>query len=125
MSSWDHIPTIDPFLLFRPNVAKGRSALDREQTLRVYRLLQANLSTRKEFGCDKSSSRLAGLRCQLGQPVACGYRDGVPVSALRICASMRLVVQATAHGGRDAEYVIEEAIATLDKTALLATLSAE
>jgi hypothetical protein len=124
-NSWDHIPTIHPFLLFRPNTAKGKSALDRDQTLRIYRLLQADLSTRKEFGSDKSNSRLAGLRCQLGQPVACGHRDGVPVSALRICASMRLVVQATAHDGRDAEYVIEETMATLDKTALLATLSAK
>lgn len=120
-SSWDHIPTIHPFLLFQPNTAKGRSALDRDQTLRVYQLLQTDLSTRKEFGADKSDNGLAGLRCQFGQPVACGQRDGVPVSALRVCASMRLVVQAVAHDGRDAELVIENAIAALDKAALLAS----
>lgn len=122
-SSWDHIPTIHPFLLFRPNAAKGRSALDRDQTLRVYQMLQADLSTRKEFGFDKFNAKLAGLRCQLGQPVACGHRDGVPVSALRVCASMRMVVQATANGGRDSGLVIENAITALKKVALLAKLS--
>lgn len=117
--SWDHIPTIHPFLLFQPNEAKGRSALDRDQTLRIYQLLQADLSTRKEFGSNKGESDLAGLRCQIGQPVSCGHRDGVPVSALRICASMRMVVQATANDGRDAEMVIESAMAALDKATLL------
>jgi hypothetical protein len=117
--SWDRIPTIHPFLLFQPNDAKGRSALDRDQTLRIYQLMQADLSTRKEFGSDKTESNLAGLRCQLGQPVFCGHRDGVPVSALRICASMRMIVQAVGNDGRDANLVIEHALAALDKTALL------
>jgi hypothetical protein len=117
--SWDHIPTIHPFLLFQPNDAKGRSALDRDQTLRIYQLMQADLSTRKEFGIDKTDSYLAGLRCQFGQPVGCGHRDGVPVSALRICVSMRMIVQATANDGRDAESIIELALAALDKTTLL------
>jgi hypothetical protein len=59
------------------------------------------------------------LRCQLGQPVACGQRDGVPVSALRLCASARLIVEATAQNGRQASAVIERALAVLEKTALL------
>jgi hypothetical protein len=121
-NSWDHIPTIHPFLLFRPDAmgVGGRSALNRDQTLRVYQLLQADLSGHGELGFGKSNNHLAGLRCQLGQPVACGLRAGVPVSALRVCASMRLVVQATASEGRNAALVIEKVIATLDKTALLA-----
>jgi hypothetical protein len=118
-NSWDHIPTIHPFLLFQPNDTKGRSALDRDQTLRIYQLLQADLSTRKEFGSDKDESHLSGLRCQFGQPVCCGHRDGVPVSALRICVSMRMIVQAVSNSGRDAESVIELALAALDKTTLL------
>jgi hypothetical protein len=117
---WDHIPSIHPFLLFYPNPAKGRSALDREQTLRVYQLLQADLSTRNMFGGDKASSHLAALRCQLGQPVACGHRDGVPVSALRVCASMRMIVQACTDGGREAGLLIEQATSSLEKTELLA-----
>lgn len=118
-NSWDHIPTIHPFLIFQPNDTKGRSALERDQTLRIYQLLQTDLSTRKEFGGDKDESYLAGLRCQLGQPVSCGQRDGVPVSALRICVSMRMIVQATANDGRDTQGIIDFAIAALDKTTLL------
>jgi hypothetical protein len=118
-TSWDHIPTIHPFLLFQPNEAKGRSALDGEQTLKIYRLMQSDLSTRKEFGSDKAESELAALRCQFGQPVSCGHRDGVPVSALRICISMRMIVQAAANDGRDAESVIQMAMAALDKTSLV------
>jgi len=118
-NSWDHIPTIHPFLLFQPNDAKGRRALDRDQTLKIYQLMQADLSTRKEFGSDKAESDLAGLRCQFGQPVSCGHRDGVPVSALRICASMRMIVQATANDNRDIKSIIEQSIAALEKTSLL------
>lgn len=118
--SWDHIPTIHPFLLFQPNDAKGRSALDRDQTLRIYQLMQTDLSTRKGFGVDKTSRQLAGLRCQFGQPVACGHRDGVPVSALRVCASMRMVAQAVANDGRDAQLLIDQTMRALDKISLLA-----
>ena len=58
-------------------------------------------------------------RYQLGQPVSCGKRDGVPVSALRICASARLIVEATTGGGEKAARVIGKALAALDKAALL------
>ncbi|HCE10402.1 MAG TPA: hypothetical protein DEQ40_17715, partial [Oxalobacteraceae bacterium] len=63
---------------------------------------------------------ILGLRCQLGQPVACGARDGVAVSAVRLCASARLIVEATAQNGRHAAAVIQRALATLDKAAMLA-----
>ncbi|HEX3500752.1 MAG TPA: hypothetical protein VHT04_15650 [Stellaceae bacterium] len=43
--------------------------------------------------------------------------DGHPVSALRLCASARLVVEAAAHG---VDSVIDRVMAALDKTALLA-----
>jgi hypothetical protein len=122
-NSWDHIPTIHPFLLFRPDTQVGRKVLDRAQTQRVYQLLHADLTALPEFGFGNFHSRLAGLRCQLGQPVTCGQRDGVPISALRVCASMRQVVQATAHEGRDADLIIEKALLALDKAALLAKLS--
>ena len=79
-ASWDAIPTIFPFLLRH---ADGRH-LTPAQTDAVYRLMARD-----------------GL--QLGQPVACGARDGVPVTALRLCAGARLVVEATeAEGGEAA-----------------------
>jgi hypothetical protein len=51
-----------------------------------------------------------------------GSRDGVPVSALRLCVSSRLIVDAVSPKGRGAEAVIGEALAVLDKAALLASL---
>jgi hypothetical protein len=59
---------------------------------------------------------IAALRCQVGQPVPCGHRNGVPLSALRLCASARLVVEAASGG---AAQVIARAMAVLDKAAWL------
>jgi hypothetical protein len=106
--AWDQVQTIFPFLLYRP-LAGGRKPLNRSETQQVYRLLQDDLS---------GSGDLLSLRCQLGQPVACGERDGTAVSALRLCASARLAVEALQ--GRDqAQRVIGHAIAALDKAALI------
>lgn len=110
---WDRVQTIFPFLLVDASAHGGRQPLSREQTMHIYRQLQTGQSGR----CGPSEA--AALRCQLGQPVACGMRNGVPVSALRLCASARLVVEATAQEGRNMRAVINKAIAALDKTALL------
>jgi hypothetical protein len=104
--SWDQCQTIFPFLLYRPAAHAGKEPLDRHQTLEIYRILQADSGD--------------GLRCQFGQPVACGSRDGILVSALRICASARLIVQACEQHGKNASAVIESALEALDKTAILA-----
>ena len=119
-TNWDHIQTIFPFLLYHPITEAGRRPLDREETVRVYRLLQADLSGRHGFTESEHAAGILGLRCQLGQPVACGARDGVAVSAVRVCASARLIVEASAQNGRDAAAVIQRALATLDKAAMLA-----
>lgn len=109
-NGWDAIPTIFPFLLCRRGPGGGRQPLAREQAAQIYRLLQDDLD-----GTHDES--VAALRCQLGRPVICGARDGIAVSALRICASARLAVEATV-GRRDT--VIRRAMAALDKAALLA-----
>jgi len=88
--SWDRLPTIFPFLLRRT----GGGYVSRPETDRVYK-------------------RLAAARCQVGQPVACGARAGVGVSALRLCLSARLIVEAAA-GGRAAA-VIDRALSVLDQ----------
>ncbi|BCB26868.1 hypothetical protein SKTS_17540 [Sulfurimicrobium lacus] len=111
---WDAIPTIFPFLLYRNDSQSGRKPLNAEETTRISRLLQLDLSGEGYF----SSRETAALRCQLGQPVACGMRDGVTVSALRLCVSARLVVEATKNDGAAA--VIGRALMALDKTAQLA-----
>ncbi|HCI53368.1 MAG TPA: hypothetical protein DE312_08675 [Gallionella sp.] len=96
--SWDHLPTIFPFLL------KGREGwLDREQTRQVYRQLQV--------------PDLHAPRCQFGQPVVCGMRDGVPVSALRLCISARQISDAAAQHSISA--LIADALSALDGAAAL------
>ena len=82
----------------------------------VYGLLQADLTTLPDFAGIELDNNIATLRCQLGQPVACGKRDGIAVSALRLCASSRLVVEA-ANG--DSAAVIARALSSLDKVVLL------
>ena len=107
---WDHLQSIFPFLLFR-STAAGRIPLSREETLRIYRQLPEDSST-------DAGNGTGSLRCQLGQPVACGARDGIPVSALRLCVSARMISDANGKKGIDG--VVDEALAALNKTAWLA-----
>jgi hypothetical protein len=104
--SWDTIPTIFPFLLRRAN---GKH-LSREQTVQIYQALQFDLSAQYP------EDPVAAVRGQLGQPVMCGERGGEPVSALRVCASARMVVEAS-HG--EAHAVIKRTLSVLDKALLL------
>ncbi|MBF0497887.1 MAG: hypothetical protein HQK58_15150 [Deltaproteobacteria bacterium] len=118
-ASWDHVPTIFPFLLYHPGPSTGQTPLNREETNHVYRLLPADLSNHHGLANTRLNSNLAKFRGQLGQPVVCGNRNGVPVSALRLCSSARLVIKASLHKGREAAKVIENALTALDKTAAL------
>ncbi|HQU16779.1 MAG: hypothetical protein B7Z66_11125 [Chromatiales bacterium 21-64-14] len=113
-TGWDHIQTIFPFLLCRPSHGGHRRPLSHTESAAVFRLLSH--SARSDTGVDVQSS----LRCQLGQPVGCGTRDGVAVSALRLCASARLVVEGAADGGRQGAAVIARAMTALDKAARIA-----
>jgi len=109
--SWDEIPTIFPFLIR----GAGQRLLGREETAHVYSALAQDKS---DLG---GSPSIAALRCRVGQPVPCGHRGGVPVSALRLCASARLVVEA-ASARSGAAIVIARAMAALDKAAWLGAL---
>jgi hypothetical protein len=90
---WDRTPSIFPFLLRRPH----GGYLSLAETQDVYRAL-------------------AGAGARLGQPVRCGARGDAPVSALRLCNSARLIVEALSDGG-DPEAVIAEALGVLDRVA--------
>ncbi|MDF3835759.1 hypothetical protein P3W85_22820 [Cupriavidus basilensis] len=106
-SGWDGIQTIHPFLLYRSAPHGGRVPLNRDETAGVYRRLQA-----PEPGTGAPPY-------QLGQPVDCGQQAGIPVSALRLCMSARLVVQAAR--GHDQEMrIIGQAMSCLDAAAALA-----
>ncbi len=104
--SWDHIQTIFPFLLYR-STAAGRIPLERGETLQIYRQLQQPQI--------QQSGSAGEVCCQFGQPVACGTRDGVAVSALRLCLSARQISDAAGQNGIAG--LIDEALAALDKTA--------
>lgn len=101
--SWDHLQTIFPFLLYRTTAPGERLPLTREETAHIYRELSSG----------------NGLRCQFGQPVACGTRKGVAVSALRLCLSARQLSDALGEHGKGIAVVIAEAMAALDKTVSL------
>jgi hypothetical protein len=108
---WDTVTTIFPFLL---RAGPGGRLLTAAETAQVHARLALDLSDRL------SPPELSARRCEVGQPVACGTRRGVPVAALRLCASMRLAVEALGGQGRGPAAVIADALIVLDKAALLA-----
>ena len=117
---WDHIQTVFSFVLKRPGALAAKAYLTRDETMRVYQMMQLDQSGHLNLDRASLNREIARLRFQLGQPVICGHRDGVPVSALRLCASARMIVEATAQGGRNAAAIIAHALAALDKAAWLA-----
>lgn len=87
-AGWDQIPTIFPFLLLH---APGHP-VSRAETQQVYRQLQLPVTP---IAGQVLPSDIAEMRVQLGQPVLCGTQYGVEVSALRMCASSRLIAAAS------------------------------
>lgn len=98
--NWDTIQTIFPFLLHHSNNGK---LLTTEQTANVYRGLQQ-------------------LSVQLAQPVACGQRNGIEISALRLCVSSRLIVEAMQQNGRNEQAVIQRGLNTFTEVAKLSSM---
>jgi len=107
---WDQVQTIFPFV---PAAAGGPGdqmrPLDRQQSQLLYRSLQQSFPTRLHPA--------GGQRCLLGQPVPCGYRDGIPVSALRLSISARQVVDADRLG---LAMIVDQARTVFEKTTWLA-----
>jgi hypothetical protein len=114
---WDRLQTIFPFILCRRDGRGKPLPLSPDQTLRIYRLLQDDLSAYPGMASAVGNDANAASRYQLGQPVACGRRDGVAVSALRLCAGARTIV--AANGEEGVRRVCEQALGALDKAALL------
>ena len=106
--SWDTVPTIFTFLL-RDTAVSGLSLLDKVRTRAIYVALQAGAATETH----------QPQRFQLGQPVDCGERDGVAVSALRLCVSAPMIVKAAARHDGGAG-IIDQAMQALDRVAQLA-----
>ncbi|WP_085317196.1 hypothetical protein [Derxia lacustris] len=107
---WDARQTVFPFI---PLDAAGRP-LAPAQVAQLHRQLA---------GLDLDFGAAPALRVRLGQPVAAGLRDGLPASALRICASARLVSDALASPAAQAA-VMQQTQAALDRLDALLTAPA-
>lgn len=94
---WDQYQSVFSFVPYRRNAEGGYAPLTSSQTRQLYLELQSDGSS---------------MRCQLGQPVPCGMRDGIAVSALRLCLSARLVSDAAEGAGVSG--LIEQANLALD-----------
>jgi hypothetical protein len=106
---WDRHQTIFPFVTHRRTPDGRRVPLTPAQTTALHRALA-------EADPCQPHDPVAGARFQLGQPVAWGVRDGQPVTALRLCASARTVVQA-ARSAQGQAQAVAQAMAALDKVA--------
>ena len=115
---WDRSPSILPFVI-KAGGSEPARLLTAEETRRVYELLRRDLAGAADEAGQPPVQAAAGLRVEVGQPVACGERDGVPVWALRLCASARLIAEACIDHRRRDEILAEVDMA-LAKTAWLA-----
>jgi hypothetical protein len=104
--AWDDEQSIFPFVL-HAQAAAGWRPLTRGETLDLYRGL-------RHGGGDEHAP---APRFLLGQPVVCGDRDGVPVSALRLCVSAPMIAAAWESGSSDA--AIADALAALSAIAAI------
>ncbi|WNV04882.1 hypothetical protein RP726_00335 [Candidatus Methylospira mobilis] len=107
VDSWDSRQTIFPFLLFHPGDVQKKAPLSREETAQVYRQLRLPQA---------GGRPAATARCELGQPVPCGFINAIPVSVLRLCLSARLLVEAAQDTDGHGQAVIARAVTVLDKT---------
>jgi hypothetical protein len=107
---WDDVPSIHAFTLLGPAQLRMSTA----QVADIYRRLQ---QTRHSDGFIYS----------VGQPVACGKRGGIEVSALRLCISAGMVVLAcsdAADAATAGNALIAHAMACLDAIADLISKAA-
>lgn len=101
----DTVPTIFPFALRRSNQrGSGTTLLTAEQTRQVYEAV--------------ATACPLGRAIRLGQPIACGRSRSETFSALRLCLSARLIVEASASQDSLAR-LIANAMASLDRIALV------
>ena len=113
---WDRMTSIFPFTLWGQDEAGVTRRLTADETTRVYDLMRRDLSRRTE---DPRLQAAAALPVELGQPVACGEDGGQAVSALRLCASARLIAEAGVDPAR-ADEILAQAGLALTKAAWLA-----
>jgi hypothetical protein len=102
----DTTPTIFPFLLVRQD-ADGHPAgyLTRDETRSIFQRLASGAASERSV--------------RVGQPVACGRRTGMDVSALRLCLSARLILEAS-ESPAALDRLVATAMSALDAIAVMA-----
>lgn len=120
---WDVLPTIFPFLLYgmaergKLRVFSGLSddvkPLDSRATRWHYQQLLTQHTSATVGGRTVWGGKGLPPRIRLGQPVDCGARNTVPVSALRLCVSAPMLARAV-RSPQAAEQVIAEALDALE-----------
>jgi hypothetical protein len=109
MPEWDDVASIHPFTLHR--LLPQHAVLNNVEVADVYRRLQ-------------QTRHSDGFMYSVGQPVACGKRNGVELAALRVCVSAGMIVQAcSVEGDEAAETLIASAMACFDAIAALIAMS--
>ena len=131
-ASWDRLQTILSFTVLAPppgppagDEASTRGPLPLEDSRRLYRWLNADVSLALPDDASPSERALAGLLCHVGQPVPVAHvaLGGASAGALRISAGARVVSGEPSHGGLGSDDRIAREIAdmhrVLDKIGLL------
>ncbi len=116
-SSWDDVPSIFSFALCRSSKNGIKETLSHEETVKVHELLRLPANDPRRSGSRFMDRRIEPVSCQLGQPVVFSSISGKPTSALRMCLSSRLIVEACSSGGKKESEVIGRALLALDNLA--------
>jgi hypothetical protein len=125
VSDWTAMPTILSFTL--STVRHGNALpLSIEELKRVHRWLLLDLSAALPVTPSERLQRAAAARCHLGQPVRVASAGSRAIGALRLCASARVVTEASFGPAPGAtvpdrlEALIDNARLALDKACLIA-----
>jgi len=111
---WDSVPTIFSFVL----LDDAGVAVSHQQTLKIYRWLQLRANDSNRPDIRTLDADIEVVHCQLGQPVIYSSHHDYELSALRLCLSARIIVEATKDMA-SAEKVIQRALSVLDNVVLL------
>ncbi len=95
---WDSQPSIFPFWLFHRQTNGIKTPFNQAETRQIYLNLQHDLTV---------------PHLQLAQPILCGQRDGLDMSALRVCISARQIVAASG----DKTLILHQLLAAIEQIA--------
>jgi hypothetical protein len=90
-SSWDNLPTIFTFLVYRRNEISKQQPLNYPEACFAYRCLNMDIARFLPVHSSHREQELAQHRCHIGQPVRIFEQCGGWLGGLRIAAGARLV----------------------------------